>query len=124
MASVDSRILVLNPSPVRARRLCRKLASAGVETWSGSDVRDALVLAASLQFALVMAEESCTADHPELWQQLGELSPELPVLVYSQGRQPARRSIRTGLLRGSNEVLLAVLLLLFQDGGAVKAHAA
>ena len=124
VADVKERILVLSPSAARAWALCRVLEEAGFDVWAGRNVQDGLVLAASLQFSAIVADENCANEHPELWQQMHEVSPQACVLVRSRKAEDGGKPLERPL-GGSDEVLLGVLtLLLSQTQATVRAQAA
>jgi hypothetical protein len=123
MAQASCRILLVDSSVPRAQALCGTLAKAGWEIWPGRSVRDALVLAAGLQFQVVLAHEASMRQHPELWQQLAEAIPSACWLVHGESlrRSPAASG---GVLGSDPALILAVLMLLLEGRPAFRAQAA
>jgi len=124
VSPVADLILVLHSSSARAWSLCRVLEEAGFDVWAGRNVQDGLVMAANLPFSAIVTDESCAREHPELWQQMHEVSPKACVVVQSRKHEDGGRR-HERLLGGSDEVLLGVLtLLLPKTHEAVRAQAA
>jgi hypothetical protein len=124
MAQASCRILLVDSSVPRAQALCGTLAKAGWEIWPGRSVRDALVLAAGLQFQVVLAHEASTRQHPELWVQLAESIPAACWLVHGENLRRLDRPAGCGVLGSDPALILAVLMLLLERRPAVRAQAA
>jgi hypothetical protein len=90
-------------------------------------VRDALLLAAGLDFDAVVTDESCSEACPDLWRQLEDSLPEALWIIHrdrSKVRNQKRR--RLGPIPGPDcEILLALLLLALETKrGRARANAA
>jgi hypothetical protein len=119
MAHASCRILVVDSSVVRAQALCGIFAKAKWEIWAGRNVRDALVLAGGLTFDVVLVHESSTQQHPELWEQLAEWVAGACWLVHAEDAPRGRSKLGCGVLESDPALILAVLMLLVEQGPAV-----
>lgn len=125
MAHTSCRILVVDSSVARAQELCGTFAKAGWEIWPGRNVQDALLLAARLSFNVVVAHESSTRHHPELWAQLAESAQGACWIVHNSSRR-AEPWFGCAALDSDPVLILAVLMLLLetQPPATVQAQAA
>jgi len=121
--AASCRILVVDSSVARTQEFCGAFAKAGWEIWPGRNVQDALLLATALPFAVVVAHESSTRQHPELWQQLAESAPGACWLVHSDQALQAKPEFRCGMLGSDPALILAVLMLLLESQPAVVSRA-
>jgi len=124
MAHSSGRILLVDSSVARAQSFCEALAKAGWEIWPGRSVQDALVLAAGLPFDVVVAHESSTRLHPELWEQLSESVSHACWLVHADNRARIASENSRKVLGSDPALILAILMLLFERRPAVRAQAA
>ena len=115
---MGARVMCLDSSASRLRRLARAIAEAGWEVWPGNDVRDLLLVGMRLHFEAVVADEASTQMFPELWEQAEEVFPEIPLLVHSANgeRMPGSPKRTTALSAGEPDMILAMLILLLQAG--------
>ena len=124
MAQGTGRILLIDSSVVRAQSICDALAKAGWEIWPGRNVQDALVLAAGLPFNAVVAHESLTRLHPELWEQLSESVPQAFWLVHAEDRTRNEAGGSERVLGSDPALIVAILILLFDQRPVARAQAA
>jgi DNA-binding NtrC family response regulator len=117
-----SRILCVDSSPQRLRRLTDALERAGFQVWTAAGASDAVCLASGLHFDAVAIDQSSAAARPEVWDCLAESHPGLPILLHSGA--PRRLSMlcpKAQAVSSSNhEVVLALLLLLLSEQPASK----
>jgi hypothetical protein len=123
MAQASCRILLVDSSVPRVQAFCGAFAKAGWEIWPGRNVQEALLLAAGLSFEVVVAHESSTRQHPELWEQLAASVPGACLLLHADDVR--RGGAKGGRVLGSDPALiLAVLMLLIEGQPVTRAQAA
>jgi hypothetical protein len=124
--SMETHIACVDSSEFRRQELCAALREAGCEVWRGRDVRDLLLLATTLNFRVVVADQSSLLRFPELWAQVDEMLPEVPVLVHSalgNGQHHARNVSRRVAIAGDRPELIVVMLTLLLENGAPEERA-
>ncbi len=115
------RILCVDSSPRRLHDLTDTLQKAGFDVWTARGASDAVCLAASLNFDVMVLDQASSLARPEIWHCLSDSRPHLPILVHSR---PAKANELCRHLRlvtpsappHNPEVVLALLLLLLGDG--------
>lgn len=121
MTQPAHRILCVDSSPRRLHDLTDTLQKAGFDVWTARGASDAVCLATSLNFDVMVLDQASSLARPEVWNCLSDSNPNLPILVHSG---PARGSELCRHLRlvapsappQNPEVVLALLLLLLGDG--------
>jgi len=119
--SMGMQVACVDSSEFRGRELCAALREAGCEVWHGRDVRDLLLLATTLNFQAVVADQASLLRFPELWAQVDEMLPELPVLVHSGDRNGKHRDpnlLRRVAIGGDRPELIVVMLTLLLENGS------
>ena len=114
-------ILCVDSSPRRLQDLTDTLQKAGFDVWTARGASDAVCLATSLNFDVMVLDQASSLARPEIWHCLSDSRPNLPILVHSR---PAKGSELCRHLRlvapsappQNPEVVLALLLLLLGDG--------
>jgi DNA-binding NtrC family response regulator len=125
MATLAHRILCVDSSPRRLRELTDTLKRAGFDVWTARGASDAVCLASSLNFDVMVLDQASSMARPEVWNCLSDARPHLPILVHSG---PAKSSEICRHLRlvsppeapQNPEVVLALLLLLLGDGSETR----
>lgn len=111
-----SRILCVDSSPQRLRRLTDALESAGFQVWTASGASDAVCLASGLHFDVVAIDQSSASARPEVWNCLAESHPTLPILLHSGAPRMSMLCHNAQAVSSSNhEIVLALLLLLLSE---------
>jgi DNA-binding NtrC family response regulator len=121
MTHSSHRILCVDSSPRRLHDLTDTLQKAGFDVWTARGASDAVCLAASLDFDVMVLDQASSLARPEVWNCLSDSKPSLPILVHSgtAGRSELCRHLRLVSLPQppqNPEVVLALLLLLLGDG--------
>ena len=115
------RILCVDSSPRRLHDLTDTLQRAGFDVWTARGASDAVCLAASLDFDVMVLDQASSLARPEVWNCLSDSKPTLPILVHSgvaRGSELCRhlRLVSPPEPPQNPEVVLALLLLLLGDG--------
>ena len=115
------RILCVDSSPRRLHDLTDTLQKAGFDVWTARGASDAVCLAASLDFDVMVLDQASSLARPEVWNCLSDSKPSLPILVHSGTAQGAELCRHLRLVSPPEppqnpEVVLALLLLLLGDG--------
>ena len=115
------RILCVDSSPRRLHDLTDTLQKAGFDVWTARGASDAVCLAASLDFDVMVLDHASSLARPEVWNCLSDSKPSLPILVHSgaaRGTELCRhlRLVSPPEPPQNPEVVLALLLLLLGDG--------
>ena len=114
------QVVCVDSSEFRGMELCAALRGAGCEVWHGRDVRDLLLLATTLNFQAVVADQASLLRFPELWAQVDEMLPGLPVLVHSgdgTGKHRNPNLLRQVAIGGDRPELIVVMLTLLLENG-------
>ena len=129
MARLAHRILCVDSSARRLRDLTDTLKKAGFDVWTARGASDAVCLAASLDFDVLVLDHASSLARPEVWNCLSDSKPHLPILVHSgaaKGPELCRhlRLVTPPEAPDNPEVVLALLLLLLGDGtgSSPKSH--
>ena len=115
---MGTQVVCVDSSDFRGRELCVALQHAGCEVWRGRDVRDLLLLATTLTFRAVVADQASLLEFPELWAQVDEMMPAVPVLVHSadgNGQHRAPNVSRRVAIAGDRPELIVVMLTLLLE---------
>lgn len=118
---MGTQVVCVDSSEFRGRELCDALRDAGCEVWRGRDVRDLLLLATKLNFQAVVADQASLYEFPELWAQVEEMMPEVPVLVHSahgNGRHRGQDGSRRVAIAGDRPELIVVMLTLLLENSS------
>jgi DNA-binding NtrC family response regulator len=115
------RILCVDSSPRRLHDLTDTLQRAGFDVWTARGASDAVCLASSLDFDVMVLDQTSSLARPEVWNCLSDSRPHLPILVHSgssKRNEPCRhlRLVASSEQPQNPEVVLALLLLLLGDG--------
>jgi CheY-like chemotaxis protein len=115
------RILCVDSSPRRLHDLTEILQKSGFDVWTAGGASDAVCLATSLNFDVMVLDQASSMARPEIWNCLSESKPSLPILVHSgpaKGGDLCRhlRLVPSAAAPQNPEVVLALLLLLLGDG--------
>jgi CheY-like chemotaxis protein len=121
MTRLAHRILCVDSSPRRLHDLTGTLQKAGFDVWTARGASDAVCLATSLNFDVMVLDQASSLARPEIWHCLSESRPNLPILVHSRpakGNELCRhlRLVSPSEPPQNPEVVLALLLLLLGDG--------
>ena len=129
MARLAHRILCVDSSARRLRDLTDTLKKAGFDVWTARGASDAVCLAASLDFDVLVLDHASSLARPEVWNCLSDSKPHLPILVHSGAAKGAGLCRHLRLVTPPEpphnpEVVLALLLLLLGDGtgSSPKSH--
>lgn len=119
------RILCVDSSPRRLHDLTDTLHKAGFDVWTARGASDAVCLATSLKFDVMVLDQASSMARPEIWNCLSESKPSLPILVHSgpaKGNDLCRhlRLVAPSAAAQNPEVVLALLLLLLGDGNSSR----
>jgi DNA-binding NtrC family response regulator len=117
------RILCVDSSPRRLHNLTDTLQKAGFDVWTARGASDAVCLASSLNFDVMVLDQASSMARPEVWNCLSDSKPGLPILVHSgpgKGSELCRhlRLVAPSAQPSNPEVVLALLLLLLGDGSS------
>ena len=117
--SMGTQIVCVDCSEFRGRELSAALRDAGCEVWRAKDVRGLLLLATRLDLRAVVADQASMQVFPELWAQVDELMPEVPILVHSgdgnrEHRNPSL-SRRVAIGGDRPELIVVMLTLLLEN---------
>ncbi|HST12044.1 MAG TPA: response regulator [Terriglobales bacterium] len=117
------RILCVDSSSRRLNDLTDTLQKAGFDVWTARGASDAVCLATSLKFDVMVLDQASSMARPEIWNCLSESKPSLPILVHSgpaKGSDLCRhlRLVAPSTAQQNPEVVLALLLLLLGDGNS------
>lgn len=115
------RILCVDSSARRLHDLTDTLQKAGFDVWTARGASDAVCLASSLNFDVMVMDQASSLARPEVWNCLSDAKPRLPILVHSgsaKGNELCRhlRLVTPSAPPQNPEVVLALLLLLLGDG--------
>jgi len=121
MTRAPHRILCVDSSPRRLHDLTDSLQKAGFDVWTARGASDAVCLASSLDFDVMVLDHASSLARPEVWNCLSDSKPSLPILVHSgagRGTELCRhlRLVPSADPPQNPEVGLALLLLLLGDG--------
>ena len=117
------RILCVDSSPRRLQNLTETLQKAGFDVWTARGASDAVCLASSLDFDVMVLDQASSMARPEVWNCLSDSKPSLPIMVHSgpaKGSELCRhlRLVAPSAPPSNPEVVLALLLLLLGDGSS------
>jgi len=123
MTRLAHRILCVDSSPRRLHDLTDALQKAGFDVWTARGASDAVCLAASLDFDVMVLDQTSSLARPEVWNCLSDSRPHLPILVHSgssKGNELCRhlRLVASPEQPQNPEIVLALLLLLLGDGNS------
>jgi DNA-binding NtrC family response regulator len=115
------RILCVDSSPRRLHDLTDTLQKAGFDVWTARGASDAVCLASSLNFDVMVLDQASSMARPEVWNCLSDAKPSLPILVHTgpaKGNELCRhlRLVAPSAAPPNPEVVLALLLLMLGDG--------
>jgi DNA-binding response OmpR family regulator len=115
------RILCVDSSPRRLHALTDTLQKAGFDVWTARGASDAVCLASSLNFDVMVLDQASSMARREVWNCLSDSKPSLPILVHSgpaKGSELCRhlRLVAPSAPPANPEVVLALLLLMLGDG--------
>ena len=121
MTRLAHRILCVDSSPRRLHDLTDTLQKAGFDVWTARGASDAVCLASSLNFDVMVLDQASSLARPEIWNCLSDSKPRLPILVHcgsAKGNELCRhlRLVASSAPPQNPEVVLALLLLLLGDG--------
>jgi DNA-binding NtrC family response regulator len=120
MTRSTPRILCVDSSARRLHDLQGALERAGFEVWTARGASDAVCLVSGIQFDVMAMDQVSSLSRPEVWECLAESQPGLPILVHSGVPKMSalcRHSQVVSSGQSQNpEVVLALLLLLLEDG--------
>ena len=121
MTHLAHRILCVDSSPRRLRDLTETLQKAGFDVWTARGASNAVCLATSLNFDVMVLDQASSLARPEIWHCLSDSRPNLPILVHSspaKGNELCRhlRLVAPSAPPQNPELVLALLLLLLGDG--------
>ena len=125
MATLAHRILCVDSSPRRLHDLTDTLKRAGFDVWTARGASDAVCLASSLDFDVMVLDQASSMARPEVWNCLSDSRPHLPILVHSGPVKSSElcrhlRLVRPPEAPQNPEVVLALLLLLLGDGSETR----